>query len=67
MDTKRRRKFFLYDEYNNPKAMGVLYNEGNVQILWRSDIGWTGEQYNSIRLVLDIREGITQLKFRNTP
>jgi hypothetical protein len=67
VDTKRRRKFFLYDQYNYPKAMGLLYNEGNVQILWRSDIGWTGEQYNDIRLVLDIREGITQLKFQDTP
>ena len=67
MDTKRRRTFFLYDSYNNVKAKGVLYDEGNVQILWRSDIGWTGEQYSNISLVLDIRPGITQLKLQDTP
>ena len=67
MDTKRRRKFFLYDDYNNPKAMGVLYDEGNVQVLWRSDIGWTGELYSNIGLVLDIRPDITQLRFGDVP
>lgn len=60
---KRRRKFFLYDAYNHPKAHGLLYDEGNVQVLWRSDIGWTAEQYASVATVLDLMPGITQLQF----
>ena len=66
-DTKRRRPFFLYDAYNNPKAYGILYDEGNVQILWRSDIGWTAEQYASIALVLELMPDITTLKLKGTP
>lgn len=60
---KRRRNFILYDDYNYPKAKGLLYDEGNVQILWRSDIGWTAEQYSSIAIVLDLFPGICTLKF----
>ena len=60
---KRRRKFVLYDRYNYPKARGLLYDEGNVQILWRSDIGWTAEQYSSIAIVLDLIPDIMWLGF----
>ena len=63
MDSKRRRKFFLYDKQNYPKAMGLLYDEGNVQVLWRSDSGWTAEQYASIALVLDLMPGVKGLRF----
>ena len=60
---KRRRKFFLYDDQNYPKAFGLLYDEGNVQVLWRSDIGWTAQQYSSIATILELMPGITTLKF----
>ena len=38
--------------------MGSLYNEGNVQVLWRIDRGYTAEQYASINPVLDLIPGI---------
>lgn len=65
MDTKRRRYFHLEDAEGKRLAYGVLYDEGNVQILWRSDCGHTGEQYASINLVLDLVPGITVLRFES--
>ena len=62
MDDKRRRAFTLEDAEGQPLAEGILYDEGNVQILWRADIGDTGEQYASIRLVLDLVPGIAVLR-----
>lgn len=58
MDAKRRRQFQLEDTQGKKLATGVLYNEGNVQVLWRADIGWTGEQYSSITPLLDLMPGI---------
>ena len=54
MKAKRRRDFQLEDAHGTKLATGVLYDEGNVQVLWRVDIGYTAEQYASIRLVLDL-------------
>lgn len=52
---KRRRSFIVYAEVDQgwrtsvvKVATGVLYDELNVQVLWRRDIGWTAEQYASI-------------------
>lgn len=66
MRVKRRRNFHLEDAAGERLASGVLYDEGNVQILWRSDCGWTGEQYTSIHLVLDLVPGISVLRFEET-
>lgn len=38
-------------------AHGVLYSEGNVQVLWRKDIGWTAEQYANLSQVFGILPG----------
>ena len=62
MDTKRRRYFHLEDAEGKRLAYGVLYDEGNVQLLWRADCGHTAEQYASINLVLDLVPGITVLR-----
>lgn len=62
MNTKRRRYFHLEDIAGKRLASGVLYDEGNVQILWRDDCGYTGEQYASIHLVLDLVPGIVALR-----
>lgn len=62
MDEKRRRSFFLENKYGYPVAKGILYDEGNVQILWRHDTGFTAEQYASIRHVLDLVPGIAVLR-----
>ena len=65
MDTKRRRYFHLEDAEGKRLAYGVLYDEGNVQLLWRDDCGHTAEQYASINLVLDLVPGITVLRFES--
>lgn len=62
MDTKRRRYFQLENADGKRLADGILYDEGNVQILWRDDCGYTAEQYASINLVLDLVPGITVLR-----
>ena len=62
MDTKRRRLFHLEDADGNKFAHGVLYDEGNVQVLWRVDRGYTAEQYASLNLVLDLMPGVTVLR-----
>ena len=59
MDTKRRRLFQLEDADGKKFAHGVLYDEGNVQVLWRIDRGYTAEQYASLNLVLDLMPGVT--------
>ena len=67
MDTKRRRKFVGYALNSKfpmlrfKRCWGVLYDEGNVQVLWRSDIGWTAEQYASIALVFDLVKGLNRI------
>jgi hypothetical protein len=62
MDTKRRRLFHLEDADGKKFAHGVLYDEGNVQVLWRVDRGYTAEQYASLNLVLDLMPGVTVLR-----
>ena len=65
MKTKRRREFQLLSAQGEPLASGVLYDEGNVQVLWRADIGWTAEQYASVAFVLDLMPGISIFRYRD--
>jgi len=62
MDTKRRRCFQLEDDKGNKLASGIIYDEGNVQVMWRKDIGWTAEQYSSINPVLDLMPGVVLIR-----
>ena len=62
MRVKRRRYFHLESAAGERLASGVLYDEGNVQVLWRKDRGWTGEQYASIHLVLDLVPRVAVLR-----
>lgn len=66
MDTKRRRLFQLENTDGKKLAQGVLYDEGNVQVLWRIDRGYTAEQYASLNLVLDLMPGVTVLRLEDT-
>lgn len=66
MDTKRRRLFQLEDTDGKKLAQGVLYDEGNVQVLWRIDRGYTAEQYASLNFVLDLMPGVTVLRLEDT-
>ncbi len=65
MDAKRRRYFQLEDAQGKKLATGVLYNEGNVQVLWRADIGWTAEQYSSLTPLVDLMPGIAVLRLQD--
>ena len=62
MDEKRRRNFQLEDDKGNKLATGVIYDEGNVQVLWRVDCGYTAEQYASLNPILDLMPGVTVLR-----
>ena len=66
MDAKRRRHFHLENAEGKSLASGILYDEGNVQLLWRDDSGHTAEQYASINLVLDLVPGVTVLRLEDT-
>lgn len=61
-NTKRRCEFQLEDEQGNKLATGVLYDEGNVQVLWRVDKGYTAEQYAFLNPVLNLMPGITTFR-----
>ncbi|MDE0635560.1 hypothetical protein C6501_15855 [Candidatus Poribacteria bacterium] len=66
MDTKRRRSFQLEDAKGNKLATGVIYDEGNVQVLWRIDCGYTAEQYASLNPVLDLMPGVAVLRLQDS-
>ena len=62
MDEKRRRSFQLEDDNGNKLANGVIYDEGNVQVLWRVDCGYTAEQYASLNPIVDLMPGVVVLR-----
>ena len=66
MDEKRRRYFHLENTEGERLAYGVLYNEGNVQVLWRADHGHTAEQYSSLASVLGLMPDIALLRFEDS-
>ncbi len=66
MDAKRRRYFHLENADGEKLVYGVLYDEGNVQVLWRSDSGHTAEQYSSLTLVLGLMPDIVVLRFEDS-
>ena len=65
MDAKRRRDFQLEDAKGGKLATGVIYDEGNVQVLWRVDTGYTAEQYSSLNPVLGLMPGIVVLRLQD--
>ena len=66
MDTKHRRYFHLENADGEKLAYGVLYDEGNVQVLWRKDYGYTAEQYSSLTPVLGLMPNIALLRFEDS-
>ncbi len=66
MDTKRRRFFHLENADGKKLANGILYDEGNVQVLWRIDRGYTAEQYASVSLVLGLIPEVTVLRLEGS-
>lgn len=66
MDAKRRRYFHLENADGERLVYAVLYDEGNVQVLWRADRGYTAEQYSSLTLVLGLVKDIAVLRFEES-
>lgn len=57
VDSKRRQPFEVRSDSGELLAMGVLYNDCNVQVLWRKSVGWTAEQYHTIAQMFGIEVG----------
>ena len=49
VDTKQRIPFYVKDTRGTIWASGIMYDEGNIQVLWRADIGHCGQQFDCIR------------------
>lgn len=64
MDTKRRVEWQLEDVDGSTLASGVLYDEGNVQVLWRADQGYTAEQYASASHLFGLMPGVAVLRVK---
>lgn len=52
-DTKKRTKFELY-EGDECIAHGVMYEQGNGQVLWCKRHGWTGMQFALLHSLMEI-------------
>ena len=53
-DTKPRIPFVVTDDDGALWASGNLYEEGNIQVLWRKDIGFCGQQFSNISYAFDL-------------
>ena len=62
MDEKRRVQWQLEDADGNILATGVLYDEGNVQVFWRADRGYTAEQYASASHLFGLMPRVAALR-----
>ena len=62
MDEKRRVPWQLEDVDGSILASGVLYDEGNVQVFWRADYGYTAEQYASAAYLIGLMPDVAALR-----
>ena len=62
MDSKRRQPFEVRSDSGELLAMGLLYDDGNVQVIWRASVGWTAEQYHSIAQMFGVEVGVTTIR-----
>ena len=65
MSVKRRRAFSLRNIKNEVIAHGVIYDQGNVQVLWREDLGWGGEQINTTANLLNMMPDVASFHWEN--
>ena len=63
---KRRQPFEVRDANRQLLAIGVLYDDGNVQVYWRKSLGWTGEQHSSIANMFGIEAGANTVSLVET-
>lgn len=62
MSVKRRRAFTIENSDGEVLGKGVLYDQGNIQVLWLKDRGWTGVQYKDISYAIGILPGATVIR-----
>ena len=55
---KQRTPFVCEGSDGFVLAFGNLYEQGNVQVLWRKSTGWTGEQYHSIAQMFGVEPDV---------
>ena len=60
---KRKRAFELLDKDMHQLALGICYDEMNVQIHWRHDIGHTAENFSNISYTLFMMEDIEYFRW----
>ena len=70
MGEKRRRLFRVFRQRQTgyvatssvEVANGVLYDEGNVQVLWLKGVGYTAIQYDSLAQLIGIVKGANTIE-----
>ena len=63
-DDKIRDQFTAFDSAGNIFAKGTIYEQGNVQLSFRSGIGETTEQFSTLGVFRDtFRNNITRIDF----
>ena len=62
---KKRRPFSLRNKYGVMVATGVVYDQGNVQVLWRKDLGWGGEQYQTTANILNLMPDVASFHWED--
>ena len=67
MDTKRRQYFQCENALGETLALGIFYDEENVQLTWRRSVGFTQEQYHSIAKMFGVEPGVTCVKLVPQP
>ena len=65
MDKKLRIPFTIEKWTGKVLGRGVLYADGNIQVLWLSDRGWTGIQYASLSYAIGILPGATIIRLED--
>ena len=64
-NSKRRRRFSLRNKFGDIIAHGVIYDQGNVQVLWRQDTGWGGEQIQTTANLLNLMPNVRIFKWED--
>ena len=61
-DNKKRIPFSVMTNSGALRASGDLYDEGNIQVLWRDDIGYCGQQFSNISYAFDLFKNANTVK-----
>lgn len=65
MKGKRRRPFTVETNDGRIMARGVLYDDGNVQVLWVRGSGYCGVQYSSLSYMVGLVEDANVIRVQD--